>query len=295
MKYLILLLLSLSIAEAKLNVITTTTDLASITREIGGDLISVDAICKGTQDPHFIEAKPSYMVKASRADLAVSIGLDLETAWLQSVLRGARNPNIMQGSKGFLEIGPSVDPLDVPGGKITRAEGDVHPFGNPHFTLDPIRMGKAAKVIAQKLAELDSQNSAIYLSKAETISKRLEEKTKIWRARITKSGIKNAISYHKTLNYFFDRFGIENSAILEPKPGIPPTSGHILEVIQIIQNKKIPLILVENFFDASVTNKIKETVPGIRVATVPVAVDGETYIKSIDDLYEYLVKTVEGK
>ena len=282
-------------AEAKLAVVAATTDLASLVSEIGGDDVSVDAIAKGTQDPHFIEAKPSYMTKLSHADLVVAVGLDLEVGWMPSILRGARNPKINPGNQGYLELGSAIDPLEVPEGKISRAEGDVHPFGNPHFTLDPIRMGVAGLALAERLGELDTAHAAAYMTRAKAFQKRMEDKTKLWQARVEKSKVKSAVSYHKTLTYFFTRFHIQNPAILEPKPGIPPTSGHIIEVIQMIREKKIPLIMVENFFDPTVTNRIKEEVPGIHIAVVPVSVDGAPGIKTLDDLYEKLVSTIEGK
>ena len=290
-----LLVLGSPEAQAKLNVVTTIQDLASIAREVGGDNANVDAIAKGTQDPHFIEAKPSFMTKTSRADLVISIGLDLEIGWLPNVVLGARNPKVAPGSSGFLEVGSMVQPLELPTGKITRAEGDVHPLGNPHVTLDPIRAGEIAIVIAQRMGQLDSENATTYMTRAKAMQKRLQDKTKVWQARVNKSGVKKAISYHKTLTYFFDRFNIDNPAILEPKPGIPPTAGHTLDVISLIKEQKIPLIMVENYFDPTVTNRIKESVPSIRVTVVPVAVDGAPGINSVDDLIENLIKTVEGK
>lgn len=283
---------SQSNAQAKLSVIATTTDLKALVGEIGGDLIEVQSIAKGTQDPHFIEAKPSYMTKTSKADLIIAVGLDLEVGWLPSIVRGSRNPKLNPGNPGYLEIGPLIDPLEVPSGKMTRAEGDVHPFGNPHFMLDPIRMGTSAIKTAERLGQLDTAHQALYMEKAKALQTRLVEKTKGWQARIAKSGVKKIVTYHKTLTYFFDRFKIENPAILEPKPGIPPTSGHILDVIQIIKAQKVPLIMVENYFDPTVTNRIKEAIPEIRSSTVPVAVDGAPGIKTLDDLYENLVSTV---
>ncbi len=293
-KILLLFFISLT-AQAKLAVVTTTTDLKALVSEVGGEWITVDAIAKGTQDPHFIEAKPSYMTKTSHADLVVSIGLDLEVGWLPSILRGARNPKINPGEKGNLEVGPLLDPLEVAQGKISRSKGDVHPFGNPHVNLDPIRMGKAAVFIAERLGQLDPVHMTSFLEKAKALQRRFESKTKIWQTRIDKTKIKKIVTYHKTLTYFFDRFHLENPAILEPKPGIPPTSGHILEVIQVIKDQKIRLVMVENFFDSTVTHRLKEEVPFVRTADIPVDVDGEAQINNLDDLYEKLVQTLEGK
>lgn len=290
--FLLLMLFSLN-AEAKLQVLTTTTDLRAIAAEVGGDFVEAESIARGTQDAHFLEAKPSFMLKANRADLVLAIGLELETGWLPNILRGARNPKL-QGL-GFLEVGPGVKPLEVAQWKLSRAEGDVHPGGNPHLMLDPLRAGEVAMLVAKRLGELDAAHATAFAENAARLKHRLEAKTKDWQARLIKSGVKSVVSYHKTYTYFFDRFGIRNPAILEPKPGIPPTSSHIIEVTEMIKRDKIPLVMVENYFDPAVTNKIKSAVPGLRVAVTAVSVEGEPKVKNLDDLYESLVSAVEGK
>jgi zinc/manganese transport system substrate-binding protein len=288
-------ILGVSNAQAKLRVLTTVPDLRTLASEIGGDFADVESIAKGTQDPHYIEAKPSFMVKASRADLVLSIGLDLEIGWLPSILQGSRNPKIQRGQLGFLEVGTGVSPLEVPTGKISRAQGDVHPSGNPHVTLDPIRAGEIAVAIGKRMGELDRHHAKQYEENANALQKRLIEKTKGWRERVKKSGVTRVVTFHRTLSYFLDRFSIELAAILEPKPGIPPTSGHIIEVIRTIQEKKIAVVLVENYFDPTVTKKIRDRVPSIRTATVAVAVDGEPGLARLDDVYEALVRKIEGQ
>lgn len=291
----IFLIFASPLAFAKLNVVTTITDLRAVAEEVGGEHISVESIAKGTQDPHFIEAKPSFMTKVSRADLLISVGLDLEVGWLPSLMQGARNPKIARGQRGFLEVGSLVQPIEVTTGKISRVEGDVHPQGNPHVTLDPKRLGDIAGIISERLGELDPGNAAQYKKNAKSLQSRLMKKTVDWQARIERSGIRKIVSYHKTLSYFFDRFQISNAAILEPKPGLPPTSGHILNVVDLMKNQKISLILVENYFDPTVTNKIMKELPNIRTETVAVAVDGSPQVKTIDDLFEKLVASIEGK
>ena len=208
---------------------------------------------------------------------------------------GARNPRVNAGEKGNLEIGPLVEPLEVPKGAISRADGDVHPGGNPHVTLDPIRAAEIGGFIAKRLGELDPPNAARYEAAAKKFSERMSEKTKRWGDRIAKSGVTKSVTYHKTLTYFLNRFKIENPAILEPKPGIPPTSGHIISIVQLIKEKKVPIVLVENYFDPTVTTKIRQEVPGLRTATIPVSVEGAPGIAQLDDLYEAIVKAIEGK
>ncbi len=280
-------------AEAKINVVTTTPDLAVIVSEIGGDNVSVQSLAKGTQDPHFLEAKPSFMVKVNRADLVISTGLELEIGWLPPIIQGARNPKVMPGSDGYLEVGQFITPIELPATKVTRAEGDVHPFGNPHFMVDPIRAGQVAIGIADHLAEMDPEHAAIYKENASKLAARLAKKTKGWQERIAKSGVTEVVTYHKTLNYFLDRFGIDNPINLEPKPGIPPTAQHIMEVIRVVKEKNIKLVMIENFYDKSFADKIANEVPNIKIVTIPVEVGGDPSIKTLDDLYEHLVTVIE--
>lgn len=294
--YLILAVFIFSpIAAAKLNVLTSITDLKYIVQEVGGAMITVDSIAKGTQDPHFVEAKPSFMTKANKADLLITIGLEMEGGWIPNIVRGARNPKVNEGAAGRLEVGPLVQPIEVMSGQVTRAMGDVHPEGNPHVTLDPLRAATIARIIGKRLGELDPENAAAYTANAGKFETRLKEKTVKWQERLLNANVKEVVTYHKTLNYFLDRFGIQAAMMLEPRPGIPPTSGHVMEVIRAIKDKKIPLILVENFFDPVVTKKVKDQAPAVRVEIVPVSVGGATGINSLDDLYEKLVTVVEGK
>src|SRR6188508_1751916 len=161
MKHLLCVLLALVIgllpelAHAELKVVTTTTDLGYFARTVGGDRVKVETICQGNQDPHFVQARPSYMVTLSRADLLVAVGLELEVGWLPSLIQGARNPSINPGKPGYLEAASAVQPIDVPAGGADRSKGDIHPFGNPHFWLDPLNAKLVAHAIAERLAQLD--------------------------------------------------------------------------------------------------------------------------------------------
>lgn len=281
-------------AEAKLTVGSTTQDLEAIVKVIGGDKVETFSVAKGTQDPHQIEAKPSFMVKFRSADLILSQGLELESAWLVPLIQGSRNTRIVAGAKGYLELGPDLDPIEVAKNDVSRSEGDVHPNGNPHFQLDPIRLGKAAILIASRMAELDSSNKDFYQKNAEAFQKRMEEKTKIWKERVDRTGIKEFVSYHKTFSYLADRFGLKNTLHLEPKPGIPPTASHLLQVIDEMKARKIKTVLIENFFDDSVRGKLKREISGIKVLKVPVYVGGDESVKTNEDLIEQLVLALEG-
>lgn len=282
------------VAEGRLNVGTTTQDLEAIVVFIGQDQVDTFSVVKGTQDPHAIEAKPSFMVKFSRADLIISQGLDLEAAWLESLIRGSRNSKIAVGSKGALEIGALLDPLEVPTGPLTRAKGDVHPGGNPHYQLDPIRLGKAALLIAERMGELDGSHRDLYQANALKFQKQMEEKEKEWQLRIKKTGIKEVVTYHKSFSYFLQRFGIHSEFQLEPKPGIPPSTAHILAVVEQMKAKKIAIVLIENFFDDSIKSKLQNEISNLKVARIPVYVGGEPGIKTNEQLIEKIVTTLES-
>jgi zinc/manganese transport system substrate-binding protein len=285
-------LISLS-AEAKLKIVTTTTDLAALVREVGGDRVDVKALAKGTQDAHQIEAKPSLMVIMRDADLVVAQGLELESAWLGPLIQGSRNPKIALGSAGYLSLGENLNPIEVRGAGASRAEGDVHPGGNPHFQLDPIRLGKAAELIAVKLSAMDDAGAFDYGSHAKAFDVKMQEKTKSWTARIKAAKVAEIVTHHKTFSYFCERFQIRCEMQLEPRPGIPPTVSHLLEVTSYLKDKKIPLVLVENYFDMDSAAKLKSEVPGLKVVAVPVSVEGESNIKTSEQLIERLVSEIE--
>lgn len=283
-------------AHAKLKVVTTLPDLRVLATEIGGERVDVESIARGTQDPHQLEAKPSFMVSVSRADLVIAIGLELEDAWFRPILRGARNPQVNPGGKGFLEVGPLVERIEIPGGKVSRADGDVHPEGNPHVTLDPLRMAEIGEKVAERLAALDPEGSSKYQTAAKSFRARMAAKVPLWKERIRASGVKEAVTYHRLLSYFFDRFGIGNPIHIEPKPGIPPSGAHLLEVAKLVRERKIPVILNENLYDDAGARKIaSSTGVSVRVEVVPVSTDGAPGVKTLDDLYETIVLAIEGK
>lgn len=280
-------------AQAKLNVVATTTDIGAIVKAVGGDDISLSVIAKGSQDPHYIEAKPSYMVKLRDADLLVSNGLSLEIGWLPSLIRGARNPKVNPGSPGNLELGSFIDPIEKPTQTLTRAMGDVHPDGNPHFTLDPVRDGDLAQHVAEKLGQMDNAHKDAFAKRAAAYKDNLDKKVKDWQARLDKTGIKEVVTYHPSLDYFADRFHIKIPINLEAKPGVPPTTAHILEVIDTVKKDKIKLILVDNFFDTHIADRVVQDAPTAHVASIGNAVDSAPGLNTTEDVIEQFVKAFE--
>jgi zinc/manganese transport system substrate-binding protein len=291
--FLALALIVSPLANAKLKVVASTADVGALVKEVGGSDIDIDAIAKGTQDPHAIEPKPSYMLKMNGADLVVANGLSLEVGWLPSLIAGSRNPKIHVGTPGYLDLGLSADPIDIPQGGISRAGGDVHPDGNPHFTLDPLRTGKLAGVIAERLGQLDPAHKADFEKRAVAFKKEMDDKIKSWQQRLDKSGIKKVVTYHPSLNYFLARFHIAGAGFLEPKPGIPPTASHILEVIALVKTQKIPLILVDNFYDPKIADRIVQEAPGTKIKTIGIAVGSAPNLNRLPDVTEEIVKAFE--
>ncbi|HVK61284.1 MAG TPA: metal ABC transporter substrate-binding protein [Bdellovibrionales bacterium] len=282
-------------AQAKLKIVTTTADLKALVTEVVQDKADVSSIAKGSQDPHYVEAKPSFMVVVRDADLVVANGLSLEIGWLPSLIRGARNPKVAPGSSGYLDLGSMVETIEKPTGQISRAQGDVHPDGNPHFTLDPIRNADLAGKIAERVSQLDSANKETYQKNAAAFKERMTRRVGGWKKRLEASKVTKVVTYHPTLGYFMSRFGIEVPIFLEDKPGIPPTAQHILNVIETMKRDGIKIILVDNFFDTKIADRVAKDVPGARVVSVGVSVESAPKLKTLDDVTEYLVRAIEGQ
>lgn len=276
---------------AKLRVVTTTEDLASLTRSIGGELIEVSAIARGMQDPHFIEAKPSYLVSLSRADLLIAVGLSLEQGWLPLLQRGARQPSLLPGASGFLDASETVEPIEV-AVSADRSEGDVHPFGNPHYLGDPEKALQVAERIAKKLALLDKANAGKYQEGLVKYQSLLRAKIVDWKKRLGKyKGIK-VVGYHKTFNYFFRFFGFEPAGYLEPKPGIPPTAQHILGLMDLVKKQKVSLIVMEDYFDVKAAQALSSKT-GVKMLALPAYPGGSEKVPTYETWYEYLVSSFE--
>src|SRR6266851_6159603 len=173
-------LLPLTAEAKKLNVVTATTDMAALAQEVGGDRISVESIAKGYQDPHFVEAKPSFLLKLRQADLLIVVGLQLEIGWLPPLITQSGNPRIQVGASGYLDASQFAEILEIPTGVVTRAMGDVHPLGNPHYWLDPDNGRRVARGIAGKLSELDPSDSAYFQQRFEDFDKRLTAAEQKW-------------------------------------------------------------------------------------------------------------------
>jgi ABC-type Zn uptake system ZnuABC Zn-binding protein ZnuA len=269
-------------AAKKLNVVTSTTDMAALTQEVGGDKVTVESIAKGYQDPHFVEAKPSFLLKLRQADLLVVVGLQLEIGWLPPLVTQSGNPRIQVGAQGYLDASQFAEILEIPQGTVTRAEGDVHPLGNPHYWLDPDNGRRIAKGIANKLREFDPADDAYFQQRLEDFDKRLTAAEQKWDAEMKPYRGRKVVTYHRSFPNFAKHFGLVVIGYVEPRPGIPPTPSHTLETIQLMKRENCKVILVEPYFDLKTPQSIgRET--GAQVVVYLPSVGGE---KGVDDYFK---------
>jgi zinc/manganese transport system substrate-binding protein len=274
-------------AEAKkLKVITTLTDLAALTQEVGGDKIDVEALAKGYQDPHFVEPKPSFLLKLRNADLLVLVGLDLEIGWLPPLITQSGNGKIQPGGQGYLDASQFAEILEIPQGNVTRAEGDVHPLGNPHYWLDPNNGRRIAKGIAAKLGAMDPPDQAYFQQREQDFEKRLEEADKRWMAQMAQYRGRKVVTYHRSWPNFAKHFGLDVIGYIEPRPGIPPTPSHTIELVNQMKREGVKLQLIEPYFDLKTPNSIASMVNGKVVVLMP-SVAGKPEITDYFKLFDY--------
>jgi len=278
-------------AQAKLNVVATTEDLGTIAREIAGDRAEVESIARGYQDPHFVEAKPSFILRLQRADLLVTVGRELEIGWLPPLVQQSRNAKIQPGAPGYLDASLQARILDIPQGQVTRAMGDVHPQGNPHYWLDPENGKVIARAVAGKLSELRPNDKAYFDQRLTDFSRRIDEAEKGWLATLAPFKGLKVVTYHRSYTNFADRFGLEVIGYVEPRPGIPPTPQHTLDLVNEMSRQKVNLILVEPYFDLKTPNAIARQTGG-QVVVLPPSVGGTKDVPDYFKLFDNAVKLV---
>jgi zinc/manganese transport system substrate-binding protein len=281
------ILFASSAAEAKkLKVITTLTDLASLTQEVGGDKVDVEALARGYQDPHFVEPKPSFLLKLRNADLLILVGLDLEIGWLPPLITQSGNGRIQPGSPGYLDASGFAEILEIPQGTVTRAEGDVHPLGNPHYWLDPNNGRRIAKGIAGKLSEMDPPDQAYFQQREQDFEKRLADADKKWLTEMAPYRGRKVVTYHRSWPNFAKHFGLDVIGYIEPRPGIPPTPSHTIDLVNQMKRENVKLELIEPYFDLKTPNSVASMVGGKVVQMMP-SVGGRPEITDYFKLFDY--------
>jgi ABC-type Zn uptake system ZnuABC Zn-binding protein ZnuA len=283
---LFVLLATQAFAQSKFNVVTTTEDLASIGREVGGDRVTIESIARGYQDPHFVEAKPSFILKLQRADLLVAVGRELEIGWLPPLIQQSRNGKIQPGAPGYLDASLGATILEIPTGQITRAMGDVHPLGNPHYWLDPENGKRIAKQIADKLSELRPNDRAYFQQQLESFTSRLDTAEKRWMAAVAPYKGTKVVTYHRSFPNFSERFGLDIIGYVEPRPGIPPTPQHTLDLMNEMKRQNVKLMLIEPYFDLKTPNAIGRDT-GAQVLVMPPSVGGNKEVTDYFKLFDY--------
>jgi zinc/manganese transport system substrate-binding protein len=273
-------------AASKLKVVTATMDMAALAEEVGGDRIDVDSIARGYQDPHFVEAKPSYLLKLRKADLLIVVGLQLEIGWLPPLITQCGNPRIQVGASGYFDASDFAEILEKPTGVVTRAMGDVHPLGNPHYWLDPENGRRIARAIQAKLAEMRPEDAAYFDQRFQAFNQRLTEEEKSWDEKMKPFRGRKVVSYHKSWPNFAKRFGLDVVGFIEPRPGIPPSPGHTLELITMMRRDNVKVVLVEPYFDLKTPKSIGEQT-GAQVIVLLPSVGGEKEVTDYFKLFDY--------
>jgi zinc/manganese transport system substrate-binding protein len=270
---------------------TATTDMAALTQEVGGDKVNVEALAKGYQDPHFVEAKPSFLLKLRQADLLIVVGLQLEIGWLPALITQSGNPRIQVGAAGYLDASQFAEILEIPQGVVTRAEGDVHPLGNPHYWLDPDNGRRIARGISTKLGEMDPGDNAYFQQRFQDFDKRLSAAEQKWDQEMQPYRNRKVVTYHRSFPNFAKHFGMDVIGYVEPRPGIPPTPSHTIELIQQMKRENCKVILVEPYFDLKTPQSIARGTGGQVVVYLP-SVGGEKQVTNYFELFDYDIALV---
>lgn len=268
-----------SLAPAQLHVVTSTTDLYDIARAVGGDKVVATHIGEGFQDPHFIEAKPSFVLQLQKADVWAFVGLDLEIGWMPLLLDGARNSRIKMGGNGYVDVSRVIPVLDQARGNVDRSQGDVHPMGNPHYWLDPENGRKIAALFREKFTELDAKDAALYAANEKAFDDRLNAAERAWAGDLAALKGKPIVAWHTSWRYFAEYTGVNIVGFMEPKPGVPPSPSHLAELIQTMRQTGAKVIVMEPFYDRKTADFVASRV-GAKVLVLPPSVGGA---KGLDD------------
>ncbi len=290
-KVLFLILAFISLSFAKLEVLVTYPWIEDLVKNVGGNHVNVKALAKGSEDPHFIVPKPSYIAMARRANLLIINGASLEIGFIPVIIQQSNNPNIQPGRQGFLDLSNFVELIQKPE-RVSRDLGDVHPEGNPHYNLDPYNIPILAKAIKERLCMLDTKNCPSYESNLNTFVSKWNTKLAEWDEKMSKTRIKKVIQYHKQYDYFLNRYGIETVATIEPLPGISPNPRHVENLIKLVKPQNVNYIL-QNVYHERKTAEYISSKTGIPYVILPHDVGSLPNIKNLFDLFDHIVRSFE--
>lgn len=278
------------ISEAQIKVVTTLPDLASITQYVGGNHVDVFSIAKGYQNPHFVDPKPSYILKLSRADMFVTVGLDLELGWSPQLLQSSRNSKIQKGNPGYVDVSEGIALLQVPT-TTSREEGDIHIYGNPHYWLDPDRGKQIAQNIYNHLVQIDPKNQADYANNLKAFDDKIDQKVVVWEQKMAPYRNTEVIAYHNEWVYFEQRFGLQIVDFLEPKPGIPPTPSQLVKIINEVKSRNIKLLINSPYYTSSSPDVVARNTD-IKIVQLATMTGGYDEIKDYFDLFDYDINKI---
>lgn len=268
-----------------LNIVTTTSDLSDLVKQIGRDKVKVTNLCKGTQDPHYVEPRPSMVIKMKNADCLIRIGMDLDS-WVQSLIDSSRNSRIMHSASGYIDASTGIDKLEVPKIRVDASMGDVHIYGNPHYWLDPENAKIILKQILNKLCELMPTDSEYFKKNYKEYLENLESTIIKCQTRIKQYRASKIVTYHNTWLYFANRFGLEIIGQIEPKPGIPPNPSHIISLVEKMKKEKVKVIVAEPYLNVKIAEKIANDAFA-KVLVLPASTEGIEEVKTYLELFEY--------
>jgi zinc/manganese transport system substrate-binding protein len=283
--------------NGKIHVVATTPDLAAVAREIGGDAVDVIALAKPTEDPHFVDAKPSHIVTLNRADVLIDGGAELELGWLPPLLESARNAKIAAGSPGRIVASQGIKMLEVPT-SFDRSKGDVHSLGNPHFMIDPLDVKIVAGNMADHFAQVDPKNAGAYKANLAAFNTKVDANLKRWQQELEAFKGSKIVTYHKDFPYFAERFHLDIVENLEPKPGIAPSPAHLAQVIQTMKSSGARVIVVQPYQNRKTAETVARQTNGIVVdiPQQPGAKKGaETYFSNMDNMVRALATALGSK
>lgn len=285
-------------AIADLKVATSLSDLASVAQAVGGNHVTAISLCKGYEDPHFVPAKPSLMKAIQNADVFVSVGLELDGGWLPLVIPGSRNPKIQPGSKGFVDASEGVEVLDKPVGTVSRAEGDIHPLGNPHYYCDPENLVIVANHLADVFGQLDPTNATDYEANAKAFDKKMKESLVLWEKKLKPFKGSGVVSFHENFKYFAERFGLKIFGTVEPKPGIPPNPRHTAELAEAMKAAGVKVVIYQPYHDAEASEGLAKKADALALE-IPTEVGGMPQAKDAFSKFDFIVdalaKALSGK
>ena len=280
-----------SIPAQALNVFACEPEWGALTQELAGDAVTLDVATSALQDVHQIEAKPSLIAKMRRADLVVCSGAELEAGWLPQLIRQSGNSKVASGPGSFMATDQVVT-LDRPS-ELDRAAGDVHPQGNPHVQLDPYRVLAIAKALAARLAQLDPDRAAVYTQRLADFSMRWQEAIPNWEARAAPLKGRKVVVHHASWVYLLTWLGVEQIGTLEPKPGVPPTSGHLASLIEITKAQSALAILSAAYQDPKPGEWLAERT-GVPALVLPFTVGGDDQARDLFGLYDSTLDRLLG-